>query len=329
VLCQDEPLRVLHISDLHLGYDPQWLYQGVYPWERLTDTLVGVDPEFLGTSGISRPPFELVAITGDISHDQGEEVYARLCAQLKSLGVPVLVLPGNHDEPDGFRRCFASVGASSDKASGEVVGNLSSQASGWVSGQASGEASGQAWGDLAGELGAEASLGAAVGGTVGRTGGEGICFRRKYSIGGWLILSLDSQVPGQIAGRLGDEQLHWLAMTLRDNPRQPTLIALHHAPVKVGTPWLDSQILEDSEAFLELVESFSQVRCVIFGHVHQEFDSRRDSGLRLLAAPAVSVQFQPGSPEFAVEPSPPGVRWIELCSDGRVQSEVWWLERCE
>lgn len=317
MLCQDEPLRVLHLSDLHLGYDPLWVYQGVYPWERLTDTLVGVDPEFLGTSGISWPPFDLVAITGDISHDQGEEVYAQLCAQLKSLGVPVLVLPGNHDEPDAFRRCFASVGASSGKASGEVVGSLSSQSSG--------EVSGQAWGDLAGEFDAEAGVGAAVGGA----GEEGICFRSKYSIGGWLILSLDSQVPGQIAGRLGDEQLHWLAMTLRDNPNQPTLIALHHAPVKVGTPWLDSQILEDSEAFLELVESFSQVCCVIFGHVHQEFDSRRDSGLRLLAAPAVSVQFQPGSPEFAVEPSPPGVRWIELCSDGRVQSEVWWLERCE
>lgn len=275
MLCQDEPLRVLHMSDLHLGYDPQWLYQGVYPWERLADTLVGVDPELLGTSEACRAPFDLVVITGDISHDQGEEVYLKLCAQLESLGVPVLVVPGNHDDAAAFQRLFAA-GDAADEG-GEVLSRC----------------------------------------------------RREYSLGGWRILGLDSQVAGQVAGRLGDQQLSWLAMNLRQHPGQPTLIALHHAPVKVGTPWLDSQILEDSGAFLELVESFSQVRCVIFGHVHQEFDCRCDSGLRLLAAPAVSVQFQPGSPKFAVEPSPPGVRWIELCSDGRIQSEVWWLERYE
>ncbi|BAU57211.1 3',5'-cyclic-nucleotide phosphodiesterase [Halorhodospira halochloris] len=267
MLCPDEPLRVLHISDLHLGDDPQWSYQGVRPWERLTEALIGVDPDCLGAQGLSRAPFDLVVVTGDLAHDQGESVYAKLSEQLAALKVPVLVLPGNHDDPEGFQRIFTDSGQ--------------------------------------------------------------VSYCREYFAGGWRILCLNSQVPGQITGRLGGQQLNALEQDLQQNQDLPTLIALHHAPVEVGTPWLDVQRLEDGESFLELVERYPQVRGVVFGHVHQDFAERRQSGLRLLAAPAVSIQFEPGSAVFAVEPSPPGVRWLELCSNGSLQSEVWWLEGCD
>lgn len=269
MLCSEEPLRVLHLSDLHLGKDPQWSYQGVRPWERLADALVGVDPECLGAQDLTQAPFDLVMVTGDLSHDQGSEVYARLSEQLESLKVPVLVLPGNHDQPDDFQRFFA--------------------------------------------------------------GREQVGYFSEYEAGGWRLLCLNSQVPGQIAGRIGEQQLTWLERALNEQEKrdQPTLLALHHAPIEIGTPWLDAQRLEDGDSFIELVEQYDQVRGVIFGHVHQDFDSRRESGLRLLAAPAVSIQFLPGSPAFAVEPSPPGVRWLELGADGNMRSEVWWLEGCE
>jgi Icc protein len=104
-----------------------------------------------------------------------------------------------------------------------------------------------------------------------------------------------------------------------------TLVCLHHQPVAIGCEWLDQQRVADADAFFNVLDRYTGIKAVLWGHVHQEIDRIRN-GVRLLASPSTCVQFAPGSERFKVDDQPPGYRWLELHSDGRVEtgvSRVW------
>lgn len=151
-----------------------------------------------------------------------------------------------------------------------------------------------------------------------------IAFRRELRADGWRFLGLNSQIPGgAVGGRLGEEQLQWLAEALEAEPGTPTLVTLHHHPVEIGAKWLDAQRVEDGDAFLDLIGRHPQVRVVLWGHIHQEIDRElHPGGPRLLATPSTSIQFKPRSEEFSLDTLPPGVRWLSLGEDGTVGTEV-------
>ncbi len=144
-------------------------------------------------------------------------------------------------------------------------------------------------------------------------------------IGGWLLAFVDSTVAGAEGGHLADEELRRLDTTLEQSASLPTIIWLHHQPVKVGSRWLDTMAVDNAEAFFRIVDRHPQVRAVVWGHVHQCFEQQRNQ-VALLATPSTCIQFQPLSEEFAIDPSPPGYRWIDLYSDGTLRTGVERLE---
>ncbi|MBK6511154.1 MAG: 3',5'-cyclic-AMP phosphodiesterase [Haliea sp.] len=146
---------------------------------------------------------------------------------------------------------------------------------------------------------------------------------REIRISRWQLLLLDSQVPGQVGGTLGENELVWLERALQSAQEDAlhTLVCLHHQPVAVGCSWLDEQKVSDAEAFFAVLDRYPGVRAVLWGHVHQEIDRQRN-GVRLLASPSTCVQFAPGSENFKVDDQPPGYRWLELHGDGRIETAV-------
>ncbi len=102
---------------------------------------------------------------------------------------------------------------------------------------------------------------------------------------------------------------------------QFSLICLHHQPVKVGCDWLDQQMVDDSEQFWRIVDRFPGVKGVLWGHVHQQIDQRRGD-VALMASPSTCVQFAPGSFDFMADDQPPGYRWLDLHSDGTIDSAI-------
>jgi Icc protein len=79
--------------------------------------------------------------------------------------------------------------------------------------------------------------------------------------------------------------------------------------------------MENPDAVHALVARHPRVRCVVWGHVHQEQDETRD-GVRFLSSPATSIQFLPRAEEFTLDPRPPGYRRIDLRPDGTVATAV-------
>jgi Icc protein len=146
---------------------------------------------------------------------------------------------------------------------------------------------------------------------------------KEIRIANWQVLLLDSQVPGEVGGKLGEEELALLEAALQVAREQSlyTLVCLHHQPVKVGCNWLDEQMVADADAFFSVLDRYRGVRAVLWGHVHQEIDRLRN-GVRLLASPSTCVQFAAGSENFKADDQPPGYRWLELHCDGRVETAV-------
>jgi Icc protein len=134
---------------------------------------------------------------------------------------------------------------------------------------------------------------------------------RTFESGGWRFVLLDSAIKGVDSGSLGAQQLRWLQDVLDGDRQMPTMVALHHAPLPVGSPWLDTMKLEDGHEFVSLIDRFAQVRAVLFGHVHQTFEARRN-GTLYASAPSTFYQFLPGSMDFAGDDLAPGARIVQL-----------------
>jgi 3',5'-cyclic-AMP phosphodiesterase len=84
-----EPLRVLHITDLHILPEPgSEIYGG--------DTFESLRLVLGAALALARRP-EVIVATGDLSEDGSDASYARLRQLLLTTGLPTYVLPGNHD----------------------------------------------------------------------------------------------------------------------------------------------------------------------------------------------------------------------------------------
>ena len=81
---------------------------------------------------------------------------------------------------------------------------------------------------------------------------------KSLEMDGWRIVLLHTGVPGEDGGHLSESELSFLEETL-SAVTQPTLIALHHPPVALGSRWLDAIGLSNAGEFWRLVERHQQL----------------------------------------------------------------------
>ena len=140
-------------------------------------------------------------------------------------------------------------------------------------------------------------------------------------LGNWRIILLDSSIEGAVPGHFPEDQLELLEQALQSAGRRHVLISFHHHPVSIGCRWMEPIGIRNPDALFALLARFPQVKAVLWGHIHQEFDQMRE-GVRLLASPSTCVQFAPGSEDFQVDHEAPGYRWLRLHGDGELETGV-------
>lgn len=143
----------------------------------------------------------------------------------------------------------------------------------------------------------------------------------------WRIVLLDSYLPGSASGRLAPAELALLEQALASAAQRHVLVCLHHHPVRMASRWLDQVGLTNAEELWAVIDRHRNVRAVLWGHVHQQFDALRRN-VRLLATPSTCAQFTPRVDEFAVDARPPAYRTLELRADGTLLTEVVWVNSC-
>lgn len=139
--------------------------------------------------------------------------------------------------------------------------------------------------------------------------------------GDWLLVFLDSTIPGQDEGHLEAAELAQLEALLQRHPDRHTLVCLHHQPLATGSVWLDTMLVDNAAELLALTGRHPQVRCLLWGHIHQEFD-RAVNGIRYLGTPSTCIQFTPKKIGFGVDGTPPGYRWLALEPSGALRTGV-------
>lgn len=125
-------VRLLHMTDTHLLADPHGQQGGVDVEARFRCVLEAMRPWAETAQGFIH--------TGDLVHDESAVGYQRLHQALASLGLPGLVMPGNHDDRQQIAQTFSdgavtagremrlgdwSVIALDTLVEGEVAGHLS------------------------------------------------------------------------------------------------------------------------------------------------------------------------------------------------------------
>ena len=96
--------RILQLSDLHV-VAPGQLCSGVLD----TRTILRSAIDRLLDQRAELDPLDAVLVTGDISDDGTAESYAFARAELDRLGLPLFVIPGNHDAREAFRTGFSDL----------------------------------------------------------------------------------------------------------------------------------------------------------------------------------------------------------------------------
>lgn len=138
---------------------------------------------------------------------------------------------------------------------------------------------------------------------------------------GWQLIFLDSQLSNKVEGFLSESELARLEACLAAYPQYPALIALHHHPISMKTPWLEPLGLKNAESFLSIVDRYPNIGAVIWGHVHQAFESRRNH-VHYYATPSTCIQFKSAVSHFMLDDALPGYRWIALYPNGQIQSGI-------
>jgi Icc protein len=164
-----------------------------------------------------------------------------------------------------------------------------------------------------------AGLRAAFADRIGGANGDRVQF--TFRAGAWLCIGVDTQVPGEVGGRVDEEQVAWIRQQVREQQPDAVALFMHHPPVDLGVPWLDRIGLDGKELLHELLEEDARVRLVCSGHVHHE-SSHRVGGAEVLTTPSTGLQFSPDSPEAEFVTAPPGYRLVELRDDGYTTSVV-------
>ncbi len=140
----------------------------------------------------------------------------------------------------------------------------------------------------------------------------------------WGLALIDSHVPGEPHGMISPAEFARLDGHLHAMRDLPVLLAVHHPPAPVGSPWIDAIGLRSAVELLVRLERFPNVHAIVSGHVHQAFETRIGA-LRVLATPSTCAQFTPRTLDCVIDSRPPGYRWLQLGADGRFDTEVKWL----
>ena len=145
----------------------------------------------------------------------------------------------------------------------------------------------------------------------------------SVEINDWFLYMLDTSVYPEEKGFLSDKQLEQFNTALKKNQNKPTIVFMHHHPVLVNSAWIDRSALQDSRKYLEIVNSNSQIKAVMFGHIHQVFETKIDNVL-YCSAPSSCYQVLPRTEMFTIEKLTPGYRIIEVNNEN-IDTSVCWV----
>ncbi|HVB09684.1 MAG TPA: metallophosphoesterase [Bacillota bacterium] len=114
-------------------------------------------------------------------------------------------------------------------------------------------------------------------------------------LGGLRVVMLDSKIPGDVAGRLGERQLGWLREALATPAPDGTVVVVHHPPFLNAVHHMDGHGLADAEALADILREHP-VLGLLHGHTHI-VSCAAWAGTLSVTAPGVAHMLAPATRE--------------------------------
>ncbi|MDA0165152.1 metallophosphoesterase [Solirubrobacter ginsenosidimutans] len=148
--------------------------------------------------------------------------------------------------------------------------------------------------------------------------------RTRYAVDakGVRIIACDTSIPGRDDGTL---ELDWLAERLAEDRDTPTIVAMHHPPLRTGLAWLDEIGLPSAErsALGELLVAAPNVRRVVAGHVHRVIhDTLGGCGVITCASTNIQSGLDFIATEMVLTSEPPSLLVHALLDSGDLVTHV-------
>ena len=141
------------------------------------------------------------------------------------------------------------------------------------------------------------------------------------NLGNWLIIFLNTVVPGKQYGALDARELARMDTLLSDHMDQHALLCMHHHPTTRRNDDLVLPWLRNPDEFFSVMDRHAHVRGIICGHIHSTFEKKHGEAT-IFGTPSTCFQFNFALEQLSPKDSPPAYRRLMLKPDGAIESDV-------
>jgi len=113
----------------------------------------------------------------------------------------------------------------------------------------------------------------------------------SYVIGGYdvRLIAMDSTIPGAPGGEICESRATWLDECLTEAGHQPTVIFMHHPPIKCGVNETDIDGFIGADRLGRVIEKYTNIERIVCGHIHLLVHARW-RGTVISTAPSMGMQ---------------------------------------
>lgn len=134
------------------------------------------------------------------------------------------------------------------------------------------------------------------------------------------MLSIDSVVDNEDFGWVSNQALETLEEAIISSENKKIAIFLHHHPLPVGTPIVDSCMLNNAGELLSLCQRLN-VKFIGSGHAHTLFQRKMGDTL-VSVSPAICSQWKNGTSEVS---SIDNTAFSVITFDEHIHVEPWFI----
>ena len=147
-------------------------------------------------------------------------------------------------------------------------------------------------------------------------------FTNFSAFNNWGVFMFNTKKENSSSGILNDSELLYFDEILENNLYENIIVFLHHHPVLIGSPVMDTMVIENADLLLKRIKKSNKVKAVSWGHVHTEYYETIGS-VKLFSTPSTCYQVKEKPKNFIVDTeSLPGYRRIVLNNDGSFNTRV-------
>jgi len=139
----------------------------------------------------------------------------------------------------------------------------------------------------------------------------------------WDFVSIDSCKRGTDDGYISTAEYKKFQSKIKksQSDNKNIVVVMHHHPLPVNTPLLDDCMLKNGSEFLEFVNSTQQIKLIMCGHVHGEYQIKQN-GLVIETCPATCFQWVKGTSTVKTE-NTQGYKMFEFKSDSYSSKSIF------